>query len=267
MTHAGRGLAAALLTLLASIMILVTLVTSYVNHEFANSSNFADQATSVLRSNSIDQLIVTRVTDEVVPNSRLASSVRPEIETAVHEIVSSRPVTDEFRAAAENLQAQLAAGNADRLTLELPDVGSALASQVGSASPELADDLRDIGTVRIVDVPIPSGAATIVHDTISFSKNAALLLILTIALIVLALVVTPERRRTLIRLGLGALVSGLVVVALYLLGRELVVNQFSGQDAQTAARALWSGYLSGIELPALLVAGGGLVVTVAAAAL
>jgi hypothetical protein len=267
MTDAGRRLIAGAITLLASVMILVTLIASYVNHAFVNTTTFADHATSVLHSDGVDHLIVTRVTDQVIPNATEAASIRPDLELAVHDLVSSRPVTNEFRAAAESLQEQLVSGNAHQLTLQLPNVGTALASRVSSTSPELADDLNRIGTVTVLDVPIPSTAASIVHGTVSFSKNASLLVILTIALIVLALIVTPERRRTVIRLGLGAVLSGVLVVVFYLLGRELVASEFSGDAAQTAARAVWSGYLSGIELPALFVAGGGIVAVGAAAIL
>ncbi len=63
---------------------------------------------------------------------------------------------------------------------------------------------------------------------------------------------------------LGAFVSGLLGAAIYLVGRGIVVNEFSTPSARTAARAAWSIYLGGLETSGLVLAGLGALVAVVA---
>jgi hypothetical protein len=79
--------------------------------------------------------------------------------------------------------------------------------------------------------------------------------------------ISPRRRRTLVGLALGAALSGLVLVAIYLIGRGVVVNRFSTGDGRTAAHAAWGSYLGGLEIWGFVLAGVGAVTACVAAAL
>jgi hypothetical protein len=264
MTRTSRRFLAAVVTTVAAAAICVTLLAYYANHVLANSAGFSDRAVNVVLSDGVESLIVGRVTDRVTEVVGNESSLRPEIEDAVREALSNGAVTVEIREAAESLQNQLTSGGANSLTLTLPDVGASLASSVESTSPELADELRGIGTVTVLDVPIPPADASAFHDLATAGSDSSLLLVLTCALAVLALVISPDRRRTILGLGLGAFVSGLLTAAIYLVGRGLVVQEFSGQDAHTAARAAWSVYVGGLETWGLVLAGTGAIVSIVA---
>jgi hypothetical protein len=264
MSRAGRKLLAALLSLLATVGILVTLLAQYANHVLVSPDNFSNRAVSVLHAGDVQSLIVQTVTDRIDAHAGDDSSLRPVIQGAVLQAVSSPEVSREFRVAAESLHGELVSGTADELTLTLPDIGSAIASSVGSDNPELAEELRGIGTITVLDVRIPPSGAKVVHDLVSAGKDSSKLLIATVLLVLLALIISPSRRRTLVGLGLGTAVSGMVVVAVYLAGRGIVVNEFSTQDARTAAHAFWTSYVGGLEIWGFVLAGVGAVLACAA---
>jgi hypothetical protein len=259
MTRAGRGFLAALLTLLATVAMLVTLLAQYANHVLVSPSGFSDRAVSVLHTGAVQSLVAQAVTDRLVASAGGETSVQPVIQSAVLQAVSSTQVDSEFRGAATSLHNQLISGTADDLVLSLPDIGAAIAPSVESESPALAEQVRGIGTITVLDVPIPPSDAKNVHDLASAAKDSSKLLIGTVLLVLLALIIAANRRRTLIGLGIGAVVSGLAAVAIYLAGRGIVVSEFSSQDAVTAARAVWSTYLGGLEIRGFVLAGVGAV--------
>jgi hypothetical protein len=259
-----RRLVVAVVAALASAAILITLLAHYVDNVIVNPNSFADHATTVLRTNSVNAVLVTSATDALVPGSSERAVVISTIRGAVREALLSRPVTDEFRSLARGLQAGLVSGSAKQLTLSLPDLGASVAPSIESLSPLLASEVRNIGTVTILDVQIPPRAATIIHDTTRVSDDYSQLLVLSIALIALALVISADRRRTLRGLGLRAVASGLLVAGLYLVGRDAVVNEFSGSDARLAVHAVFTTYLGGLETQGLILAAVGAVAWVAA---
>jgi hypothetical protein len=115
----------------------------------------------------------------------------------------------------------------------------------------------------VLDVPIPAPDAKALHDLGTAGRDSVLLLILTVALVVLALLIAVNRARTLRALGLSSLISGLLTFGGYLGGRGLVVNEFSSPSARTAAGAAWKVYLGGLETSGLVLAGSGAAIVLA----
>ncbi len=259
----SRTVLAAAVAVLASVAILVTLLAHYAN-VLTNSSSFSSRAVRVVHSGAVQSLIVDTVTGRVLDETGNQPGAQQLINEAVRAALSNRQIIGEIRAAARTLQTELDSGHADALTLTLPAIGSAMAPTIESRSPQLAEAVSRIGTVTVVDLPIPSSAASAVHDLATIGRDSTLLIVLSAALVALALILTAERRRTLRWLGLGALVSGLLAAAIYLLGRWIVVDQFSGSAARTAAHAAWGVYLGGLETSGLVVAVIGALVAIGA---
>jgi hypothetical protein len=264
MSRASRRFLAALVSVLATVGIFITLLAVYANHVLVSPGSFSNRAVSALHSRVVESLIVQTVTDRLVADAGDETSLRPAIQAAVVQAVSSTLVDREFRAAAESLHGELVSGTANELTLTLPDIGSAIASNIGSGYPVLAQQVRGIGTITVLDVRIPPSSANDVHDLVSAGQDSSELLIGTVVLVLLALTISPNRRRTLVGLGLGATGSGLLVVAIYLAGRGIIVNEFSTPDARTAAHALWGAYLGELETSGFALAGAGAVIAWAA---
>ncbi len=256
----GRGFLSAVATGLATAAMLATLLALYANHVLVNSAAFSDRAVSVVRSSEVESLIVRAVTDRVVADIGDEASLQPLIDRAVRTTLATGQVTADVRVAAGLLHGELMSGTANSLTLTLPDAGSSIASAIGSNNPELAAALRDVGSITVVDVRIPSTYARVLHDVTRAARNSSLLLVITVALLALALIISPNRTRTLRGLGLGALFAGLLVALTCLVGRGIVVDRFSTQDARLAARAAWGAYLGGLKTWGFVLAGIGLAV-------
>jgi hypothetical protein len=257
--RSSRAFLAAVVAGLASVAMLVTLLAHYAR-VFANASSFSGRALSVVHSGAVESLIVNSVTNRVVGEAGVQATARPMIEQGVREALSNRQITAEIRATAATLQSELVSGHANALTLTLPDIGPATAASLESRSPQLADVVSRVGTVTVVDVRVPSAAATATHDLAVVGRDSSLLIVFSAAMIALALILSPDRRRTLLGLGLGAFAAGLLAAAIYLVGHALVVDQLSVPAARTAAGAAWDAYLGGLESSGLLLAGIGAVV-------
>jgi hypothetical protein len=262
-TYNGRRFLAGFVTVLASAVILVTLLAHYAQ-TLVDPAGFANKAVAVVHTQGVESIIASTVDDRIVSEVRGASTVEPEISSAVSEALASEQVSTDIREAAVSLQSQLVSGRATSLTLALPDFGSSLASSIESRSALLADEVRNLGTVTVLNVPIPSSDATLIHDLARAGNDFSLLIILSVALAALALLISPTRARTLRGLGVGVTLVGLVAAAAYLIGRGIVANEFSPGDARTAADAVWNTYLGSLEVWGFVLAGGGVVVAVVA---
>jgi hypothetical protein len=265
MTSTGRRLLAAVVAVLASVAILITLLAHYADHILVDSSGFANRAVSVVRTPGVESVIVDTVTGRLVADAGDQPGVQPLIQSAVSEALSDPLITADIRDAATSLQSQLVSGTATQLTLSLPDIGPSIASVIETKSPALADEVRNLGTITVLDVQIPPTEATLLHDLADAGRNSVLLVILSIALVVLALLLSPSRARTLRTLGIGAALSGLLAAAVYLVGRGIVTDEFSAGDARTAASAAWSTYLGGLEIWGFVLAGIGALIAALAA--
>jgi hypothetical protein len=252
-------------TLLTSVMILITLLAHYAN-VLSDSTTFSNRAVQLVHTGAVQSLIVENVTNRLLSEVGNESSLQPVIRRAVSQAMDNQQISDEVSAAASSLHDQLVSGHANALTLTLPDIGPAIAAAVRSRSPQLAAEVSRVGTITVVDVPIPSSAANAIHDLSQVGRDAALLIILSAALAALALLLSTDRRRTLRGLGVGATVAGLIAAAAYLAGRGVVVNEFSAPAAQTAVRAAWSIYLGGLETSGLVVGAIGALIAVGATA-
>lgn len=253
-----------MVTLLASVAMLAALLAVYANHVLVSSSGFSDRAVRVVGSGDVEALIVSTVTGRLAVVTGDAAAVEPLVDGAVRAAVANGRFNGEIRAAAGLLHRELMSDTANSLTLTLPNAGSAIAAGLGSQNPDLASALEGLGSITVLDVGIPSTDAQIIHHATLAARQAWMFVLLAVALTLLALTLSPDRRRTLRALGLGALVVGLVVAAGYLVGRGVVVNRFSGQDARTLAHAAWSVYLGGLMTWGLVLAAVGLVVATAA---
>jgi hypothetical protein len=252
-------------TALASAVLLLTVLAHYA--KIADSAGFADRAVSVVRAGPVRSLIANDISRRLVAAGANSDNVQPPVDEAVQQALLNGPVTAEVRAATASLQSQLLSGRSSDLTLTLPDLGPAIASSLERRSPELAAEVQSIGTITVVDVRISPSASQAVNDLAYLGRDATLLIVLTVALAALALLLSPDRRRTVIGLGAGACGTGLLAVAAYLGGREAVLGEFSSQNAETAAGVVWSVFLGGMEALGFVIAGLGAAVATAAALL
>ena len=81
------------------------------------------------------------------------------------------------------------------------------------------------------------------------------------------MIVAPDKRDTIIELGLGVAAAGGVLVVAYAITRSAVVNQLDGPEEQAAARGVWDAFLGDLRTEAWILAGAGAVIAAAASSL
>ena len=253
---------------LASLAIVLALVTAYARQAAVNSDQFANRATAALRDDSVRSLIAQKLTDEVIlKNQADLIAARPIIESVASEVVGGRAFTGLFRKAVRDVHRALFKRDRNTVALTVADVGAVLAAALEQVRPELARKLQSTERVELVERNIGSLSATLADIAERVQLLAVLLLVLSLVLVAGALFVAPDRRQTVVELGIGVAVGGVVLVVAYSVTRSLAVEHVDGPDAQAAARAVWDAFLGDLRTAAWILAACGVVVAAAAASL
>ena len=264
----GRRAGVGALVAVAAVAITLALLTGYVQRAAVNSDQFANRATAALRDDSVRTLIGRRVTDQLVlSKAGDLIAARPLIESLVSSIVGGRAFTTAFRAGVRDVHRAVFDRDKDTVTLTLADVGTIVAAGLEVVRPSLA---RDVDTTRRVEVfkrGLGSASASAVRAAKTVRLLAVLLLLVAVASGVAAIWLSADRRATIVRLGVGAAVGGLVLVVAWDVGRAIAVAQVDAPDARAAVRGIWDAFLRDLYTASWILAGSGAVVAAAASSL
>jgi hypothetical protein len=264
----GRLIVSRALVVLAALAIVLALVAAYARQAAVDSDQFANRATTALRDDSVRSLIAQKITDEVVlKNEADLIAARPIIESVASEIVGGRAFTNLFRRAVRDVHRALFKRDRNTVTLTLTDVGTVLAAALEQLRPALADDLKSTERVELVTRDIGSLSATLADISERVQLLALFLVVLSLALVAGALAVSDDRRQTVVELGVGAAVAGVLLVVAYAITRSIAVEHVEGPDEQAAARAVFDAFLGDLRTAAWILATSGAVVAASAASL
>ena len=263
-----RRIASRALVGLASIAMLLALVAAYARQTTVDSDQFANRATAALQDQSVRSLIAQKVTDEVVlKNKADLVAARPIIESVASEIVGGRAFRGLFRTAIRDVHRALFKRDQNTVTLTIADVGTVLAAALQEVRPALANEVQSTERVEVVRKNIGSLSATLADIAERVQILAILLILLSLGLVAGALIVSPDRRDTVIELGLGAAAAGGVLIVAYAIARSAVSNRLDTPEEQAAARAVSDAFLGDLRSSAWILAGAGAVLAAAASSL
>jgi hypothetical protein len=263
-----RRVAARVLVVLASLSLLLALVAAYARQSTVNSDQFANRATAALADDSVSSLIAETITDEVVLKSEAdLIAARPIIESVASEIVGGRAFRGLFRTAVRDVHRALFKRDKNTVTLTVADVGTVLAAALEQVRPQLARQLESTERVEIVRENIGSLSATLADISERVQILAILLIVLSLVFVAGAVIVAPDKRDTIIELGLGVAAAGGVLIVAYAITRSAVVNQLDTPEKQDAARGVWDAFLGDLRTEAWILAGAGAVMAAAASSL
>ena len=264
----SRQLATRVLVVLASLAIVLALVAAYARQAAVNSDQFANRATVALRDDSVRSLIAQKVTDEVIlKNKADLIAARPIIESVASDVVGGRAFTNLFRKAVRDVHRALFKRDQNTFTLTVADVGAVLAAALEQVRPQLAQELRSTERVELVERNIGSVSATLADISERVQLLAILLLVLALALVAGALLLSSDKRQTVVELGIGAAAAGIVLVVAYSVLRSIAAGHVEGPEEQAAARGVWDAFLGDLRTAAWILAVCGVVVAAAAASL
>jgi len=264
----GRLIAARALVVVASVVIVLALVAGYVRLAVVDSDQFANRATAALSNDDVRALIAAQITDQLVlQNEADLLAARPIIESVASAVVGSRAFTSLFRSAVRDVHRAVFQRDQDTVTLTVADVGTVLAAALEQVRPALARRLESTDRVALLDRDIGSVSERLVRLADDVRALALLLLGGALVLVVAALAVSPDRRRTVVELGIGAAVGGVVLAVAYEVARSIAVDHVEGAEARVAAGAVFDAFAADLRTAAWILAGSGAVVAAAAASL
>jgi hypothetical protein len=263
----SAGVARALVVL-AAVAGVLAVVAGYTRHAVVDSDQFANRASAALNDDSVRTLIADKMTDEVVLKHQSdLLAARPIIQSAASGIVGSRAFTNLFRSAVRDVHRAVFDRDQDTVTLTVADVGTVLSAALEQLRPSLAAKVEATGRVEVVkrDLGDVSAQAIRIADTVRLL--ALLLAVASATLVAGAIAVSPNRRQTVVELGIAAAVAGIVLVVAYGVVRSIAVDHVEGAENRAAAGGVWDAFLGDLRTIGWIVAGSGAVIAAAAASL
>jgi hypothetical protein len=256
------------LVALATLLLIAATVAGYARWVLLDSDRFADRATASVQDENVRTLIADRVTDEVILRQQAdLVTARPIISSAVAGIVGGRAFGSLFRRGVLDAHRAVFARDRDTIALTVADVGTVAAAAVREVRPKVAAEVEASGRISLFKERIGSVSGDLLRVGERVRALAFVLAALTLVVALAALAVSVDRRHTAARLGLGAVVAGVVIVVAYTIARGVVLGHVDGTDEHAAAGAIWDAYLQDLRAFGWLLAGSGAVVAAAASSL
>ncbi|MEA2377750.1 MAG: hypothetical protein QOD13_1657 [Thermoleophilaceae bacterium] len=264
----SRHLIARMLVVVASVAVVLALLVGYARRAAVDSEQFANRATAALRDDSVRSLIAQRITDEVVlKNQENLTAARPLVESVASAVVGSRAFTGLFHSAVRDVHRALFDRDRNTVTLTVADVGTVLGAALQTVRPSLARQVKSTGRVELVKRNLGTLSGDLARLADKVRVLALLLAGLTVVLVAGAVAASPDRRRTVVELGIGAAAGGVLVVVAYGVARSLAVHHVDGPENQAAAGAVWDAFLGDLRTAAWILSGSGAMIAAAAASL
>ena len=266
--------ASIVLVVVGALLLFAGTVTLYAREEVIDREAFADRAVAALDDDGVRHLVSREIVVNLVDRgSTDLVAARPLLESVVEAIVQTQPFRSVFRRAAlEANQVFFVRERSDTL-VNLGDAATVLEFGVRSVSPKLGREIPADIDPEVFKLDRDDFAG----QTLALADKLRLLGWLLPALALVAFVgsvlVAPERRVAVLRIGVGIAAAGTLLAVTLLILRSRVLAGVVGSDEVTdtevrsAVRGLLDAYLGDLVGWGLLLALLGVVTAGAAAAL
>jgi hypothetical protein len=264
----GRRAAVWALIVLSCVALLLAVAVGYVRRAAVDSDQFANRATAALTDDSVRSLVAEQVTDQLVLKRKSdLIAARPIIQSVVSSVVGGRAFTRVFRSGVRDVHRAVFDRDQHTLTLAIADIGTIVAAGLEAVQPTLARRLETTQRVELVrrDIGSVTEEAAGAADTIRLL--APLLLLVAVLAGAGALLLSADRRGTVVRLGIGLAVAGVVLVVGLGVARSMVGDSGDTPEASAAIEAIWDAFLGDLHTGGWILAASGAVVAAAAASL
>ncbi len=268
MRHRRQRIVANLLIVAASALLLLAVTVGYAQRAAVDSDQLANRATAALQDESVRALVAQQITDELVlANNSDLLAARPLIQSVTEGVVGSSAFASLFRFGVRDVHRSLFDDSADTLTLAVADVGTVVSAALEQVRPSLASDVRSSGPVKLVSRNIGSVSSDLGYVAERARLLGVFLALLSAVLAIGAIALAADRRRAVVRLGVGIAVTGIALIVGLDIARSLAVASVEGPDEQAAAGAVWDAFLGDLRTIGWLVGGIGAVLAGAATSL
>ena len=215
MRTSGRWSTVALM--LGSVLFLVASLAGFLNANIVNGERFAQRADQMRQDPVLAQALGDQITGVVIDADPDLVAVQPALQGAAALAVGSSAFTPVFTKAVASFHSALTQEGSDSAVLTIADLGSSAVSLLGAFSPDLAQKIPDNLDVTLAEVGGQGGvAAQIIPVFQTITALALVLPVLAVAVWVLGLLLAPDRRIALLRIGWSLVAVGLTLGALAL---------------------------------------------------
>jgi hypothetical protein len=256
------------LVIVATIAILAALVFGYASTALFDSDSFADRATAALDDDAVQSEVGVLVTDNLVlkANADLVA-VRPLIESVVSGIVGGGAFQGLFRKAVDDVHKAAFKRDQNTATLTLADIGEVVRGAIQAFRPQLAQQVKAKAPIDLAAIKPPAWVAKLAQVADGVAILWLILLALGAILAGAALWLSPDRRRTVLQLGVGIAIAGVVGAVALGVGRAIVLRGIDESGVRDAIDAVWGVFLDDLRTALYLLAACGAVIAAAASSL
>lgn len=165
-------------------------------------------------------------------------AARPVIQSIVSSIVGGRAFTNAFRKGVRDVHRAVFDHDENTVLLTLGDVGTIVAAGLEVVQPSLAQQVGASQRVELVNRNIGGADAEVIRAAHTVKVLAWLLLFVAIAATAAAVWLSRDRRRTVVQLGVGTAIAGVVLLIILGVARSLLVHTVQGADERRDRRGL-----------------------------
>jgi len=223
---------------------------------------FAERATAALAQDEVRDEIGRRLAGDAIQAEPALAPQRPTVEAAVADAVQAPGFPAHFRAGAQAMHHALFTGGS--VDLALPGAAADIRTAVPERSRALALLPREDPTLfHLGGGTLETSLVKVAPEARSAASLAPLAVAGGLALLVLAALRAPNRRRGVRRAALGLAVTGGVLVAGTTIGRAVVLSTFDTSHGDAVVGTIWDAFLGDLRRWGLVVGAGGVIVAAA----
>lgn len=265
-TRSRSTLSWVLLVIGAVVLALAGLAVA-ANSAFADSESFASRLNEVRKDPAVAAQAGQVAAEQILAAKPDLVAVKPLLEGVATWVVGSSALDQPFTTTARELHRSLTTDDGNAVVLRLVDLGAAVTGALSTLAPDLADKIPPDLTVTLSEIGSGSALAPIIAAATTIYVLAWVLPFVGAAALVVAVLVTPNRRQGVLRAGGACLIAAGVVGLVVVAGTAASAVQSADTLAGAFIQAAWRDFGSAFLPPLLLLAVIGLFLVAAAGAL
>ena len=235
-----------------------------------NGDAMADRTAASLSDPRVSAFVADRLTNAILAEKPDLVAFRPIIAATAAGLVETAPFRGIVRSAVRTAHRSAVSTTGQRVLLSLPDVGVLVQSAVQSMSPEAADKIppRIESFASDLNTRPEMGRIRDGLRILGFMSRAGIAFLLVgPLLIVLGIAFAKDRRRALLRAGIGLLLAAVLLAGVIPAGRAVAAIISREALERGAIAGLWRAYFTGLLAWGITLGGIGLLITAAATSL
>jgi len=249
------------------LVLALTLLMLYVGRILLRDDTFADRVSDSLHDPRVGEFVALRITDAVIAQQPDLTALRPILVVVTRGIVTSAPFRALLKPAVRKAHQAMLSSTAENILLAVPDAGVLINEALKSVGPQAAGRVpaRLQPVLRLESAAPAFRAAGRVlgrADTLRAFGRAAL--VGAVILLIVAIVISPTRRSTMLSTGVGVATVGVVLALIVPAGRLLAAAAIPDRGAAGAVDGLWLAFFGPLRVAGIVVAVIGVAVALVA---